>query len=63
MPAGSKAARAEAAIRASVKETHGSFSKKRVDQMVYGRLNNMGLMHGSKTTAAGRKTARTTLSR
>lgn len=51
MPAGTKVAKAEAALRAETKKK--GFKGRRADQYVYGALNNMGLKHGSKSTRKG----------
>lgn len=44
-----------AAMEQSVRKAHPGASKKQVDREVYGRLNKMGAMHGSKETAEGRR--------
>ncbi len=60
MPAGSKVAKAESALKSGAKKKglHG----KRADAYIYGTLNNIGLMHGNKTTARGASKAKTVLS-
>ena len=60
MPAGTKVAKAEAALKAGAKKK--GLSGKRADAYTYGTLNNMGLMHGNKATRKGLAKARTVLS-
>lgn len=59
MPAGTKVAKAEAALKASAKKK--GFKGKRAGKYVYGALNNMGMKHGAKTTAMGMQRVRTAL--
>jgi hypothetical protein len=51
MPPGSKVEKAENAMRAE----YGT--GKKADRIIYGRLNNIGLKSGNKTTAKGRQKA------
>jgi hypothetical protein len=60
MPAGSKVAKAESALKSAAKKK--GFKGERADRYVYGALNNMGLMHGNEATAKGKKKARTAIS-
>ena len=53
MPAGTKVAKAEVALKQSANK-RGVRDK---DAYIYGTLNNMGLMHGNKATARGLKKA------
>lgn len=55
MPAGTKVASAEAAIRKSAESRKGVKDK---DAYVYGTLNKMGLMRGNKPTRRGLAKAR-----
>jgi len=61
VPAGTKVAKAEKSLKASARKK--GYSGRRADAYVYGALNNMGLMHGSKATHKGLAKARTMLSR
>ena len=58
MPKGSKVAKAERAIKSSVKKAHPGYSAKQVNNETYATLNKIGLKHGSKTTARGRSPAK-----
>ena len=60
MPAGSKVAKAEDALKASAKKR--GLKGRRADAYVYGTLNRVGLMHGSQPTARGMKPAKTVMS-
>ena len=60
MPAGTKVAAAEAHIRQS--EASRGKKGKALNRIIYGRLNNMGLMRGNKPTKAGLRPAKTVLS-
>jgi len=60
MPAGSKVAKAEGALKASAAKK--GLAGKRADAYTYGTLNKIGLMHGNKATAKGKQKARTALS-
>jgi len=51
MPVGSVAGAVEQRLRA--KAATKKLKGKRADQYVYGAMNNMGLMHGNKTTRKG----------
>ena len=51
MPAGTKVAKAEAALRAEARKK--GLTGDRADQYVYGALNNDGLKRGNKTTSRG----------
>lgn len=53
MPAGTKVAKAEAALKRGARRK-GVRDK---DAYVYGTLNKMGLMHGNKPTARGLRKA------
>ena len=59
MPAGTKVAKAEKALKSGARKKglHG----KKADAYVYGTLNNMGMMHGNKATAKGLAKAKTVL--
>lgn len=52
MPAGTKVAKAESALKAGARKK--GYRGRRADAYVYGALNNMGLMHGNKATRRGR---------
>ena len=43
----------ESRLRTSA--THKGFTGKRADKYVYGAMNNLGAMHGSKETAKGKQ--------
>jgi hypothetical protein len=43
----------ESKLRTSA--THKGFTGERADRYVYGAMNNMGAMHGSKETAKGKE--------
>ena len=60
MPAGSKVAKAEEALKASAKKK--GYKGRRAAGYVYGALNNMGMMHGNQPTARGMKPAKTVMS-
>ena len=60
MPAGSKVAKAEEALKASAKKK--GYKGRRAAGYVYGALNNMGMMHGNQPTKKGLAKARTVLS-
>lgn len=51
MPAGTKVAKAEAALSAEAGKK--GFTGERRDRYVYGGLNNAGMMHGNKPTRKG----------
>lgn len=51
MPAGSKVAVAESALKRTARKK--GFKGKRAARYVFGALNNMGMMHGNKPTAMG----------
>ena len=55
MPAGTKVAKAEAALKAAASQK--GLKGKRADAYVYGTLNNIGLKSGNKTTKRGLKPA------
>lgn len=55
MPAGSKVAKAEAALKAGAKKK--GLSGRKAGAYVFGTLNNLGLMHGNQPTKRGLKTA------
>jgi hypothetical protein len=59
MPAGTKVAKAEAALKAGAKKK--GFTGKRADKYVFGALNNMGMMRGNKMTKKGMAKAKTVL--
>ena len=59
MPAGTKVAAAEQHIEES--EARRGVSGRRLKRIVFGRLNNMGMMHGNKPTEAGLRPAKTVL--
>jgi len=56
MPAGSKAAKAEQALKAEAKKK--GMTGDRADRYVYGALNNLNLMRGNKTTRRGASPAK-----
>ena len=56
MPAGTKAAKAEAALKAEAKKK--GMSGDRADRYIYGALNNVGLMRGNKPTRRGASQAK-----
>ena len=56
MPAGTKVAKAEKALKAEARKKH--LTGERADRYVYGALNNLGLKSGNKTTAKGRAKAK-----
>jgi len=60
MPAESKVAKAEAALKSEARKK--GKTGEAADHYVYGALNNLVMMHGSKVTAKGRAKARTALS-
>lgn len=60
MPAGSKVAKAESALKKSAAKK--GYKGRRADAYVYGTLNNIGLMHGNKPTKKGASKVRTVLS-
>lgn len=60
MPAGTKVAVAEAALKASAAKK--KMKGRRAAGYVFGALNNLGMMHGNKPTAAGMKQAHTAIS-
>lgn len=51
MPAGTKVATAEAALKRGARKK--GYKGRRADAYVYGTLNNMGFKRGNVTTAAG----------
>jgi hypothetical protein len=51
MPAGTKVAAAETALKRSARKK--GYKGRRADAYVYGTLNKIGLKHGNVTTAAG----------
>lgn len=42
-----------AEMKRSARAAHPGASTEKINHIVYGRLNNQGLMHGSKETAKG----------
>lgn len=55
MPAGSKAAKVEAALKREARKK--GLTGERADRYVFGTLNKAGLMRGNKPTAKGRAKA------
>ena len=55
MPAGTKVAKAEAALKSSARKR--GLSGRRAAAYTYGTLNKIGLMHGNKPTKRGMRTA------
>ena len=51
MPAGSKVAKAERALKSAARKK--GLTGERADAFVYGTLNNIGLKRGNKTTRRG----------
>lgn len=51
MPAGTKVAAAEGALKRAARKK--GYKGRRADAYVYGTLNNIGLKHGNVTTARG----------
>jgi len=45
-------------LEQSLKRTYADLPEKERDRAVYGTLNKLGYMHGSKKTAKGRKAER-----
>jgi len=60
MPAGTKVAKAEDALKSSARKK--GYKGRRADAYVYGTLNNMGMMHGNRPTSSGLRRAKTALS-
>lgn len=56
MPAGSKVAKAEAALKKGARKK--GMTGDQADKYIYGALNNLGMMHGNKPTAKGRAKAK-----
>jgi hypothetical protein len=56
MPAGSKVAKAEIALKSEARKK--GLKGERADAYVYGTLNKIGLKRGNKTTARGRSPAK-----
>lgn len=51
MPAGTKVAAAETALKRAARKK--GYKGRRADAFIYGTLNNIGLKHGNVTTAQG----------
>ena len=58
MPAGSKAAKAESALKAEAAKK--GMTGRKADMYIYGALNNMGMMHGNKVTKKGARKVHST---
>ena len=56
MPKGSKVDEMEKKMRAELRRR--GITGEQADRMIYGKMNNAGMMHGNKATAKGKARAR-----